>query len=55
MKQLDIIDKQIKRWANQLAEARHLFAVASNGGGELKEAWTILDQVIKDMREYPVL
>jgi len=50
IKQLDIIDKQIKQWADRIEEARNTFAINIQVG----KAYDDLDEIVKQMREYSV-
>lgn len=45
---LSTIDKQIKRWADQLQEARSAFAIGLAPG----EGYRVLDMVIEEMKQY---
>ncbi len=55
MKQLDIIDKQIKRFADELEGIINDLSGINLGRSALGETIARLQALLKSMREYPVL
>jgi hypothetical protein len=55
MKQLDIIDKQIKRFADELEGIINDLSEINPGQYALGETISRLRELVKDMRAYPVL
>ncbi len=55
MKQLDIIDKQIKRFADELEGIINDLSEINPGHSAVGETIARLRELVKSMREYPVL